>query len=62
MKVCAMQDNTLGQSAYRPIDEDGTLLLPEAPPASPQVLARWAAFASQRAFPGFLPRQAETRV
>ena len=52
-----MQDNTLGQSLYRFFDEDRSVLLPDTAPVPPQILARWAALASQRSYQGFLPQQ-----
>ncbi len=53
-------DNTLGQ-AYRS-DDDYAVLLPDVLPVPTHVLARWAAFASQRASPALLPRQDVTHT
>ena len=52
-----MQDNARSQSVYRSFDEDRSVLLPDTAPVPPQILARWAALASQRSFQGMLPRQ-----
>lgn len=45
------------QPAFSPTDEDRTVgtTVPSIPP---QILARWAAIASERAYLGAIPRQA----
>ncbi|MHA3946337.1 hypothetical protein [Cellulomonas bogoriensis] len=52
-----MQNNALRQT-HRADDDRALTLLPDPLPVPATVLARWAAMASQRAYPGFLPTQA----
>lgn len=57
-----MHENTAPSASLFRTGTDDDALRSDAPSIPPQTLARWAALASGLAYPGFLPRQADSRL
>lgn len=58
-----MHNHAAPSTQRKAVDEDQVRgVVTDLPPAPPQTLARWAAIAGGLSYPGFLPRQADSRI